>query len=232
MENGLYERVEAALDGYEGWIEQARYRRALSGVEALAIILWVIGEGGGDGRKIVSQWAGEIQQAIQSRAILARDPDSLLTLDKPAGWDWRADIKSFDSFLHYRGMGWDCGKIVEHLYARAYPADAAPPDEHSQQAEIEQLRRRVVELEAIQPANTRQLAAERDNLLRLVGLLSLAVAERGGKYKRGDRPAASAIQDLILEIAAAIGLPDDGIKSSRLKIAQGLKSVFDNAEGA
>ena len=231
MENGLYERVEAALDGYEGWIERSRYRRALSGVEALAVILWVIGEGGGDGRKIVSQWAGEIQQAINTRAILARDPDSLLKLDNPVGWDWMADIKNFDAFLSHRGMGWNCGEIVNHLYSLAYPA-APNQDETSLQVENERLRGLIVELEARQPANTRQLAAERDNLLRLVGLLSLAVAERGGKYKRGDRPAASAIQDLVRDIAEAAGLPEDGIKAARLKISQALKFLEENAEGA
>jgi hypothetical protein len=67
--------------------------------------------------------------------------------------------------------------------------------------------------------------SERNNLLKSIGLLALLVAERSGKYKRGDTPNASRIAEAVQEIVN--GMPDankygTGTSSIRENIGRGL----------
>lgn len=71
---------------------------------------------------------------------------------------------------------------------------------------------------------------ERQTLQRQIGVLALCVAEKGGKYRRGDKPNASQIASLARELAEA--MPDASLKGLsvahiREAIAEGMRRLVE-----
>lgn len=117
--------IEYKTWGPERWIRRARERGVLTGLEFLAVILFVVEELGDERRargKMTSEWVDAIDKAIDEGEITSRSYDSYLPIKAEKGsWDWVLFLKDADAFVQSRGMEWTCTAIVEHLYSETFP---------------------------------------------------------------------------------------------------------------
>lgn len=119
--------VEVKTYGTDRWIRRAYERHVLTGLEFLAVILFVIEELGDmqrDPQKMTREWADAIDSAIEKGEITPRSYDSYLPIEVKKGeWEWVLFLKDADEFIQSHGMGWTCTQIVEHLYNQTFPND-------------------------------------------------------------------------------------------------------------
>jgi len=117
--------IEYKTSGTERWIGRVHESGVLTGLELLAVILFIIrdlDDINRDPTKIVGPWSIAVTDAIKQGVIVARDRNSYLPLETEVkGWNWVLPLDVADSFLSSYGIGWSCTQIVEHLFLDAFP---------------------------------------------------------------------------------------------------------------
>ena len=111
--------VEVPKYGPALWIEDVHQKHRMAAIDCLALILFVLDDfvAKEQARRIVEGWAAELRKAVSTDEIQARDPITLLALERlPDGWEWVLSMADADKFIAARGMEWRFGEIVLHLF--------------------------------------------------------------------------------------------------------------------